>query len=133
MLLSCVVGLRKDLHIEALLALPEVASAWKAKHNRKPTAADAKALFKRFIPLQLQVLKQYTTLIPGTAQTTDELRSKYGLKIGVSTGFQRVMADVLLAEAKVQGFVPDSNVAGGKRSQTAFAVNHSDPQLFAND
>ncbi len=40
------------------------------------------------------------------------MRSEYGLKIGHTTGFTEQMVDVLLADAKKQGYEPDSSVAG---------------------
>jgi phosphonoacetaldehyde hydrolase len=62
--------------------------------------------------MQLECLPEYSTLIPGTAKTIDTLKKKYNLKIGSTTGFTKVMVDVLLDNAKKQGYVPDSSVAG---------------------
>ena len=63
-------------------------------------------------PHSLQVLTKYATLIPGCAETINTLRSEFGVKIGSTTGFIKEMVDVLLAEAKKQGYVPDASVAG---------------------
>jgi len=105
-------GLRKDLHIKALTEVPEIKQAWKDKHGQYPNQKDVDAMFKDFIPMQLKCLPKYTDLIPGTVTTVNTLRNKYNLKIGATTGFQRVMVDVLLAAAKKQGYVPDVDVAG---------------------
>jgi len=105
-------GLRKDLHIKALTEVPEIAQQWKQVYGRLPVQKDVDAMFADFIPAQMACLKRYTGLIPGTVETVNTLRSKYGLKIGASTGFQRVMVDVLLVEAKKQGYVPDVAIAG---------------------
>jgi phosphonoacetaldehyde hydrolase len=105
-------GLRKDLHIRKLMEVPSIAREWKRVHGRDSTTADADAVFEAFVPLQLQCLPKYTGLIPGTVQTVNTLRRKYNLKIGVTTGFQQSMVDVLLRDAEKQGFVPDVSIAG---------------------
>jgi phosphonoacetaldehyde hydrolase len=68
-------------------------------------------MFEDFVPLQLDCLRKYTTLLPGVADVCQRLQSQ-GIKIGVSTGFVRSMVDVLEEDAKKQGFVPDASVAG---------------------
>ena len=66
---------------------------------------------KSFVPAQLACLPQYTGLLPGVAEVTQQLQ-KDGIRLGVSTGFVRSMVDVLLADARKQGFSPDATVAG---------------------
>jgi len=105
-------GLRKDLHIKAITEIPEVRKRWTEAHGKPPTQADVDAMFSAFVPLQLECLKQYTTLIPGTVETVELLKKGYNIKIGSTTGFTKPMVDVLLADAKKQGYVPDSSVAG---------------------
>ena len=61
---------------------------------------------------QLDVLGNYTTLIPGCAHAVDTLKQTFGLKIGTTTGFTRAMMDILIDAAARQGYSPDSNVAG---------------------
>jgi phosphonoacetaldehyde hydrolase len=105
-------GLRKDLHIQALTKMDSVREKWHKVHGKYPGQADVDAMFKDFVPMQLKCLPNYTKLIPGTPETVKTLREKYGLKIGNTTGFQRVMVDVLLKAAAKQGYVPDISVAG---------------------
>jgi len=105
-------GLRKDLHIKALTEMESVRAKWFAKHARNPTQADVDAMFKKFIPAQLKCLPNYTGLIPGAAQAVQRLKDEFGLKIGSTTGFQRVMVDVLVKDGREQGFHPDVTVAG---------------------
>ena len=69
-------------------------------------------MFKDFVPMQLACLRKYTDLIPGTKETVDTLRSDFGLKIGSTTGFLKNMVDILLEDAKKQGYQPDASVAG---------------------
>jgi len=104
-------GLRKDLHIKALTEVPEIRERWKEVHGKDPDQGDVDRMFADFVPLQLECLRQYTTLLPGVAEVTQKLQ-KEGIKIGSTTGFVRSMVDILEADAKKQGYVPDASVAG---------------------
>lgn len=104
-------GLRKDLHIRMLTKDPVIAKRWESIKGKPPTQADVDAMFKEFVPAQLACLPKYTTLLPGVKKVCDDLQ-KQGIKIGVSTGFTRVMVDVLLKDVIAQGIVPDATVAG---------------------
>jgi phosphonoacetaldehyde hydrolase len=104
-------GLRKDLHIKALTEVPEIRERWKSVHGRYPDQGDVDRMFADFVPLQLDCLRQYSALLPGIAEVAQRLQ-KRGIKIGTSTGFIRSMVDILEAEAKKQGYVPDASVAG---------------------
>jgi phosphonoacetaldehyde hydrolase len=105
-------GLRKDLHIKKITEIPKVSSRWEAKYGRIPNDTDVQNMFKDFVPMQLNCLLQYSTLIPGTVETVNILRNDYQLKIGSTTGFTSSMVDILLKDAARQGYVPDSSVAG---------------------
>jgi phosphonoacetaldehyde hydrolase len=104
-------GLRKDLHIKAMTEVPEIRERWKGVHGKYPDQGDVDKMFADFVPMQLECLQRYTTLLPGVAETTQKLQ-KEGVKIGSSTGFVRSMVDILEADAKKQGYVPDASVAG---------------------
>ena len=104
-------GLRKDLHIKALTEVPEIRERWKSVHGKYPDQGDVDAMFADFVPMQLDCLREYTTLLPGVVETVQKLQSR-GIKIGSTTGFVRSMVDILEADAKTQGYVPDASVAG---------------------
>ncbi len=104
-------GLRKDLHIKALTEVPEIRDRWKDVHGKFPDQQDVDRMFEDFVPMQLGCLRQYTKLLPHVAEVTRQFQ-KQGLKIGSSTGFVRSMVDILEADAKKQGYVPDASVAG---------------------
>ena len=104
-------GLRKDLHIKALTEIPELRERWKGVHGREPDQTDVDRMFEDFVPMQLECLRNYTTLLPHVAEVTQAFQ-KQGIKIGSSTGFVRSMVDILEADAKEQGYVPDASVAG---------------------
>ncbi|KAK3791745.1 hypothetical protein RRG08_011537 [Elysia crispata] len=105
-------GLRKDLHIKAITEMPSVRQRWKEVHGKYPDQRDVDAMFKDFVPMQMAVLGQYSEILPGAAEAVKSLKEELGCKIGVTTGFTRSMVDVILPEAKKQGFVPDVNVTG---------------------
>ena len=104
-------GLRKDLHIQKLTEVPEIRERWKGVHGSYPDQGSVDAMFADFVPMQLECLRQYTTLLPHVAETIQQFQ-KDGIKIGSSTGFVRSMVDILEADAKTQGYVPDASVAG---------------------
>ena len=105
-------GLRKDLHIKALTEEPEVRARWESVHGKPPNDDDVARMFAEFVPMQVDCLPKYTGLLPGAADAARILQKDYGIKIGVSTGFTRVMVDVLLNAVREQGFHPDATVAG---------------------
>ena len=105
-------GLRKDLHIKALTEIPTIRERWRAAHGAYPDQSDVDAMFSDFVPMQVERLPEYTDLLPGVVEMADKLQNEYGIKIGMTTGFTRVMVDVLLAAAKEQQFHPDCTVAG---------------------
>lgn len=117
-------GLRKDLHIAEITCMPSVRKRWQDVYGKMPTDDDVHTMFKDFVPMQISVLAKYGGVLPGTVQAVNQLRNELGCKIGMTTGFTRSMVDVLLVEAKKQGFVPDVNVAGDE------VVNGARPKPF---
>ena len=105
-------GLRKDLHIKAILEQPDVRDRWRKQYNRDPDQGDVHNMFRDFVPMQLDVLPQYAELLPGCAEAVNILQKDFHMKIGCTTGFTKPMVDILLKEAKKQGYMPDSSVAG---------------------
>ncbi|MEE8270952.1 MAG: phosphonoacetaldehyde hydrolase, partial [Alphaproteobacteria bacterium] len=104
-------GLRKDLHIKALTEDPAIRERWNGVHGSYPDQADVDAMFADFVPMQLDCLRAYADLLPGVADVVGRLQAR-GIKIGSSTGFIRVMVDILEDEAAKQGYRPDASVAG---------------------
>ena len=104
-------GLRKDLHIKALTEVGEIKERWKNVHGKYPDQSDVDRMFADFVPLQLDCLRKYTTLLPGVAEVTQRLQ-KQGIKLGSTTGFIRPMVDILEEDAAKQGYKPDASVAG---------------------
>ncbi|MGH7923292.1 MAG: phosphonoacetaldehyde hydrolase [Candidatus Binatus sp.] len=99
-------GILKKDHIRKILFAPGVAARWRGSVGHAPTEADVEELFADFIPLQLECLVKYSTVIDGVAETVARIR-KRGIKIGSTTGYTRAMLDLVLRPAAEQGYAPD--------------------------
>ena len=99
-------GLMKKDHLRTILSRPAAADAWKSARGASATEADIDNLFEHFVPMQLDVLKDYAEPIPGLQGTLKELRQR-GIKIGSTTGYIRSMMDILAPEAAKRGYQPD--------------------------
>ena len=99
-------GLMKKDHIRAIAQMPTVAEAWKSVHSRRPNEDDVEAMFREFVPRQIDCLTDYADPIRGVAGVLAEWRHA-GLKIGSTTGYNYEMMDVLVPEAARRGFEPD--------------------------
>jgi phosphonoacetaldehyde hydrolase len=102
-------GAHKRVHIQKIAQLDSVRKRWQEAHGRPPNDGDVEAMFKEFVPLQLQCLSDYSALIPGTLDMIKALR-KRGCKIGSTTGYTTEMMKINLKDAAKQGYAPDSTV-----------------------
>src|SRR5687767_6581276 len=102
-------GAHKRVHIQRISELDTVRQRWQATHGRPPNDDDVSAMFAEFVPLQLECLSQYSTLIPGTLEAISAMRSR-GIKIGSTTGYLTEMMKINLEDAKRQGYEPDVTV-----------------------
>jgi len=102
-------GLFKLDHIREITKMPAVAARWREATGRDVTEDDVLAMFAAFVPLQIEAMVRYATLIPGTVEAVDEMKRR-GYRIGSTTGFMRAAAEIALREAARQGYVPDSTV-----------------------
>jgi phosphonoacetaldehyde hydrolase len=100
-------GLQKRDHIVALTQMPRIAQAWKDKHGSSPDDAKIDAMYAEFIPLQVKILPDFGGVIPGVLNAVASLRAR-GIKVAVTTGYNREMLQVVLASAKAGSFVPDT-------------------------
>lgn len=99
-------GIAKKAHIRSILEIERVRTAWISRHGAPPSETDVNTLYERFIPNQIQVLADYSELIPGVRDAVVRMRSR-GLKIGTTTGYNRAMLNYLLERAAAQNFTPD--------------------------
>ena len=99
-------GLGKKDHLRALLRLPAVARRWRERHGGAATEDDVDDLYRRFMPLQLEVIDEYAGLVPGLLDCVGVLRGR-GLAVGATTGYFREAAERLYRCAAAQGYRPD--------------------------
>ncbi len=102
-------GAAKRDHIVQILAMPRVAEAWKAKHGTAAGEADVDAMYADFLPLQIQCLADYSTVIPGTDALFSKAREA-GMKIATTTGYPKEVMDVLAETLTTQGLEPDVRI-----------------------
>jgi phosphonoacetaldehyde hydrolase len=99
-------GVLKIDHIRKIILSESVSARWVKAIGRDPAEADVEELFANFVPLQLECLVKYSTVIDGVAETVARLR-KRGIKIGSTTGYTRAMLEMVLPPAAAQGYAPD--------------------------
>lgn len=102
-------GAHKRVHIQKITQLDSVRKRWTGAHGKAPAEADVDRMFEAFVPLQVQCLSDYSTLIPGTLDAVAAMR-KRGIRIGSTTGYTTEMMQVNLKDAERQGYTPDSTV-----------------------
>jgi phosphonoacetaldehyde hydrolase len=99
-------GTHKRDHIWAMLSDPAIAARWEQARSEKPTRELLEKLYVEFAPLQVEVLKRHSEVLPGVAEVVQALRRR-GIKLASTTGFDMTMMDGLMAEARRGGFTPD--------------------------
>lgn len=99
-------GMAKREHIAAISRMSDVSQAWLQRHGRGFQDADIESLYQQFLPMQKEILKEYSRLIPGAKEAVDQCRA-LGLRVGSSTGYTRELMQVVSEEARLQGYVPD--------------------------
>jgi phosphonoacetaldehyde hydrolase len=102
-------GLLKRDHIQAILALPTVSSAWRITFGKEPAPEDVSRLFDEFGPLQMDIITQHSQLIDGVADIVRHWQNR-GILIGSTTGYTREMLTPVLAQAAACGYQPDASV-----------------------
>lgn len=99
-------GLMKKDHLKKILSIPWINAQWNEIFGSLPSDLDIDHLFDEFIPLQMDVIKDFSDPIPGLFEAINELR-KHNILIGSDTGYIRSMMNVLAPEVAKKGFTPD--------------------------
>ena len=102
-------GMHKKDHIRALLKMEAISTEWEKIHGKLWSEDDVESMYQEFIPLQIDCLPKYNRLIPGVLELAEKLRSQ-DIKIGVTTGYNNEMTDLVIEGMSKQGFKPDSVV-----------------------
>jgi phosphonoacetaldehyde hydrolase len=99
-------GLGKRDHIRAIAAMEPVAAQWQAAFKRPCQPADIDALHQAFESVLFDSITEHADVIPGTLETTADLRAR-GILIGSTTGYTRALMARLVPEVKRRGYAPD--------------------------
>jgi phosphonoacetaldehyde hydrolase len=102
-------GLLKRDQIHAILSRPNIRAEWRTLRGRDPEERDTQELFSEFGPLQLEIVAQYSQLLPGVVETVSAWQEQ-GLRIGTTTGYTRQMLAPVLAQSQEKGYRPDATV-----------------------
>ncbi|CAF0979953.1 unnamed protein product [Adineta ricciae] len=103
-------GVGKRDHIRTLCNQVGISKQFQRRFGREPNEDDVNEIYKRFMPLQIAKVGEYSALIPGALDTIDSLR-KRGLKIGSTSGYPKEVMDKLVPLAASAGYSPDCVVA----------------------
>ncbi|MHA7772323.1 phosphonoacetaldehyde hydrolase [Roseibium sp. M-1] len=94
-------------HIRAMMDDPDIAAQWTARYGAAPGDADVDKVYEIFVPMNEEVVADFSDLVPGALDTVKYLRGK-GVKIGSTTGYTRSIMERVLPKAAEQGYVPDN-------------------------
>lgn len=103
-------GLMKKDHLRAIARDPEVAKLWESTHGKPINERDIDAMFEEFVPMQMHCLEEYCDIIPGVLEAVSTLRDM-DMKIGSTTGYTRAMMEILIPNARANGYSPDAWVS----------------------
>jgi phosphonoacetaldehyde hydrolase len=105
-------GMAKWDHIRAVGSAPAVNAAWRARHGRDFSDADADAIFAVFEPMNVAAIKDHADFIPGALEALAAIRAR-GLRIGSTTGYTRPIMHALAPIAAAGGYAPEVTVCAG--------------------
>lgn len=100
-------GSNKKDHIRAVAHMDAVAEVARQALGKPLDEADIEALYRDFLPLQIEAIQSYSRVIPGAIELAAEIRWRE-LRIGSTTGYTREMMQTLLPAAEAQGYSPDA-------------------------
>jgi phosphonoacetaldehyde hydrolase len=109
-------GMHKRDHIQAIAALPRVQQLWRQEHGAEIDDAAIEGMFEEFVPLLAKVIADSAQLIPHLLPLVDWLRQR-GVKIGSTTGYNRLLMAIVQPLAAQQGFTVDSLVCACEVAQ----------------
>lgn len=102
-------GMSKRAHLQAMLAEPQLAAAWRETRSSEPDASAVDLIYETFLSVQRDLLAANSAFIPGAVDVIAQCRRR-GLKIGCSTGYTRELLDPLLAMASSMGVQFDADL-----------------------
>ena len=105
-------GMAKRAHVAAILANPEVITAWTEAKGSPPADAALESIFVALGPLMTEAAERCSDLIPGVAKVAQNLRAQ-GVRIGSGTGYSPEMMEPIRRRAAEQGYEPEVVICAG--------------------
>lgn len=102
-------GMGKRDHIRTMLGLRMVAERWQAVHGRPAQDEDVDRIYNRFLPLQVELVRNHATPIEGVPRMMSELAAR-GIRVGATTGYAREVMAVLEPLAARAGYAPSVTI-----------------------
>ena len=102
-------GMGKWDHIKVIGQMEPVAVQWMEKYGRDLTDADVDEMYNDFVPVLLEILPEFTMLIPGAFETFTYLKQR-GIKVAGSTGYFEEAMNLCRDAAAKQGYIPDFSI-----------------------
>lgn len=99
-------GMLKIDHIRTMLSMKRISDLWNEKYGKMWTEEDVQKVYQLSEGKILEIVKNYADPKPYVVETVKELR-KMGIKIGSTTGYTDEMMNIVVPEAKKQGYEPD--------------------------
>ncbi|NVK35649.1 MAG: phosphonoacetaldehyde hydrolase [Rhodobacteraceae bacterium] len=103
-------------HIRSMMDDADISAQWTAKYGQAPTDADVDKVYEIFVPMNEEVVADFSDLVPGALDAVKYLRAK-GLKIGSTTGYTRSIMERVLPKAAEQGYEPDNLICADDLSE----------------
>ncbi|WP_416326375.1 phosphonoacetaldehyde hydrolase [[Eubacterium] hominis] len=99
-------GMLKWDHIKTMLQMPTIQAQWKTLYGRESNDQDVDEMHALFTEKLMAILHQFVDVKPFVMDAVDELRSMK-IKIGSTTGYTDEMMEIVVREAKKNGYAPD--------------------------
>lgn len=99
-------GMHKRDHIRSILNYQRIKELWIERFGKESCEADVEELFQIFVPMQLSVIGNFSSIVPGLLEAVAGIRAM-NMKIGSTTGYNNQMMEILARAAAEQGYVPD--------------------------
>lgn len=103
-------GLKKIDHIRELSKLNSVQNQFREIYNREISEEDVISIYNEFEPKLLSTLENYAEPIDGALKLVDFIKDN-NLKLGSTSGYTKVMMEIVVNAAKDRGYSPDYVVA----------------------
>lgn len=127
-------GLHKKEHIREIAKVERVSGLWMEKNNKMWDEDDIHNMFVDFIPSLMNIVGDYSSLVPGVLEAQKEIRDR-GLFLGTTTGYNNEIMEIVINKAASEGYKPDyvvcaSEVPAGRPSPSMIFKNMIQNKIY---